>query len=211
MSQHPATPLVHGHDEERESMSLLPHCIPCGSQCCRYSSPILDQNEFERISAVVGPTCFQKVVTGDGHYYVIGRKRDGSERNIGANSPLDSDPCSFLNSDGTCSIQSIKPMDCQAYPVRALPNDDGGVDWYVHEQCPAHNQVRGDSSEDRKMLALGSMQRFSVATYFDWLRRFSPWTLDPARREPLNGIATAMQEEDASGPLIQIRPAPRLP
>jgi Fe-S-cluster containining protein len=162
----------------QDNLSLAVFCAPCGSACCRYSSPILDKAECQRISRVVGVNCFEEITSSKGSYYVIGRKLDGSPRTITGRLNSRSEPCSFLSPQGHCTIQGFKPMDCAAYPVRALPDRDGRGEFYVDMSCPAHEYVSSEAHIDRKLLALMSMRRFSAECYYDWLHRFSPWTLD---------------------------------
>lgn len=157
----------------RTQASLLPHCIPCGSRCCRYSSPILDQEERDRIVAASGKDYFLEVKAVEGSYFVIGRKPNGEERDVLK------EPCSFLATDGSCSIQDVKPLDCGAYPLRATPQADGRLAWLVHKACPAVGFLSPEFISAARELAERSVRRFPASVYFDWLRRFSSWTLQP--------------------------------
>ena len=157
----------------RTQASLLPHCIPCGSRCCRYSSPILDQEERDRIVSATGKDYFVEVKTVEGSYFVIGRKPNGEERDVMK------EPCSFLATDGSCSIQDVKPLDCGAYPLRATPQADGRLAWLVHKACPAVGFLSTEFISAARELAERSVHRFPASVYFDWLRRFSSWTLQP--------------------------------
>jgi Fe-S-cluster containining protein len=161
--------------------SLLPACRPCGQQCCRYSTPILDRKERDRIVAATGKDCFVEVqaATGAGSYFVVGRKLDGSPRSIAPDAGGEGDPCSFLAPDGRCSIQDQKPLDCAAYPLRAVPLADGALSWHLHRGCPAHAQLSADFLDAARQLAAASARRFAPPVYADWLWRFSRWTLEP--------------------------------
>jgi Fe-S-cluster containining protein len=164
-------------DNTRQTTSLLPHCIPCRSHCCRYSSPILDQDERDKIVALTGKDYFERIVTGDGVYYVVGRKSDGSRRTIALDENGRGDPCTFLSADGHCSIHEIKPLDCAAYPIRAVPMENGELSWHLHRSCPAAPSLSSAFVRRAKQIAEASARRFTPVAYTHWLRHFSQWTL----------------------------------
>jgi Fe-S-cluster containining protein len=162
--------------------SLLPHCIPCGSTCCRYSSPIVSAQEREAIVAASGADCFVEQCTAEGSYFVIGLRRDGSPRTIALTTAESGDPCSYLASDGRCSIQAVKPLDCRAYPIRALPGEGQRIEWRLHRACPASPHLTPPFLETALAVAKRSLQRFAPEVYRDWLRRFSPWPDEPEEK-----------------------------
>lgn len=159
-------------DKSTNQVSLLPHCVPCKSQCCRYSSPILDRTERDYIVDMTGKDYFVEVETPEGSYFVIGRKPDGSLRD------LETEPCSFLTPAGACSIQHIKPLDCRAYPLRAIPQVNGTLSWHIHRACPAVGFLSEKFLEAADHYARLSASRFPPRLYENWLKRFSSWTLE---------------------------------
>lgn len=162
-----------------ESTSLIRHCIPCGSECCRYSSPIVHKDERARIVKATGQDPFTEISTPGGSYFVIGQKLDGSKREIGADVGKEGDPCSFLGADGLCSIHEIKPLDCRAYPLRAVPQEDGSLTWHLHRSCPASGDLDHEFLVNASENAKASAARFQPAVFKDWLEQFSQWTLAP--------------------------------
>lgn len=162
-----------------EATSLIRHCIPCGSECCRYSSPIVHKDERDRIVEATGKAPFTEVRASGGSYFVIGRTLDGAKREIAADVGEEGEPCSFLGEDGLCSIQDIKPLDCRAYPVRAVPQEDGGLTWHLHRSCPASGDLDREFIEKAVECAKVSAARFQPTVFRDWLERFSQWTLSP--------------------------------
>nr|VFK39954.1 MAG: Putative zinc- or iron-chelating domain-containing protein [Candidatus Kentron sp. SD]VFK45381.1 MAG: Putative zinc- or iron-chelating domain-containing protein [Candidatus Kentron sp. SD]VFK79537.1 MAG: Putative zinc- or iron-chelating domain-containing protein [Candidatus Kentron sp. SD] len=159
--------------------SLLPHCRPCGSQCCRYSSPIISPDEKECIVASCGKDLFIEQSTPGGSYFVIGRTADGNLRQIDQRVE-ESSPCGYLASDGSCTIHQIKPLDCRAYPLRAIPSATAGeVEWRFHRVCPATSFIDNRFLPAVRIVALASLRRFTTETYMDWLYKYSPWALAP--------------------------------
>lgn len=172
---------------ETSPTSLLFHCKPCGSACCLYSSPIVSEDERERIINASGNDLFLRQETPTGAYYVIGRAADGSLRGIDTELNPAATPCGYLAPDGMCAIHALKPMDCRAYPLRAIPGPGGPLhpDWRLHHACPAAPTLSRVFIGAARSIALGSLKRFHPETYLDWLRRYSPWALDDSARPRL--------------------------
>lgn len=180
--------------DPRTATSLLPHCRPCGETCCRYSTPILDRRERDRIVAATGKDCFVEVETPGGNYFVIGKRADGSPRSIAPDAGGAGDPCTFLAPDGLCSIHHVKPLDCAVYPLRAVPLADGTLSWHLHHSCPAHAQLGSDFLDVARQRAAVSARRFAPEVFAHWLLRFSRWTLHPEAAEG-NGPVIADRRE----------------
>lgn len=169
--------------DQSTTTSLLSHCLPCGAHCCRYSTPILDRYERDRIVQATGRDYFVEMKTAVGSYFIIGRMVDGSPRRIAPDAGREGDPCSFLSAEGHCSIHDIKPLDCAAYPMRAVPLADGTLSWHLHRGCPAHARLSSTFVKTARELAATSARRFAPKVFADWLQRFSRWTLDPRSLE----------------------------
>ncbi|MCA1565714.1 MAG: class I SAM-dependent methyltransferase [Acidobacteria bacterium] len=132
----------------------------------------MDKTERDYIVDTTGNDYFVVVETPEGSYFVIGRKPDGSLRD------LETEPCSFLTPAGACSIQHIKPLDCRAYPLRAVPQVNGTLSWHIHRACPAVGFLSEKFLEAADHYARLSASRFPPHLYENWLKRFSSWTLE---------------------------------
>ena len=98
----------HADDEELDQQFLALHnelferydCSQCAN-CCRAYSTVLEEDEISAISDHLGmtPESFRE------KYLIQGE--DGLELK---------DPCTFLQDDGRCRIESCKPKQCREYP-----------------------------------------------------------------------------------------------
>nr|VFJ58811.1 MAG: Fe-S-cluster containining protein [Candidatus Kentron sp. DK] len=171
---------------EITATSLLRHCYPCGSECCRYSSPIISPDEKDRIVTSYRKDFFIEQSTPTGNYFVIGRHADGSFREIDPQVGKSS-PCGYLDTDGSCTIHNIKPLDCRTYPLRAVPNTVmDRIEWRFHRACPATPCINAEFLAAAQIIALTSLHRFAPETYMDWLHKYSPWALAPEAAFGLN-------------------------
>jgi len=77
-------------------------CLSCGN-CCKSSPPLMESEDIRRISKHLGISkkAFKR------KYILEDVNGDMSMINV---------PCSFLNSDNSCSIYDIRPKACAAYP-----------------------------------------------------------------------------------------------
>jgi|FLOH01.1.fsa_nt_gi Fe-S-cluster containining protein len=148
-----------------DKLSLLKFCMPCNSKCCKtgklIGSPIisieeakkLNKEEKKRLEKVISPT--------NQEYYII-REQKNSNR------------CSFLSKDNTCTIQEKKPMDCLCYPIKAI-YESANINFIIDTDCPAHQQLSEKFVIHSKKVALKSLKRFDKETYKHWLDNYVGW------------------------------------
>ncbi|MBW2990919.1 YkgJ family cysteine cluster protein, partial [Candidatus Woesearchaeota archaeon] len=75
-------------------MEWLKYCTSCEAKCCESQSIIVLPEERNLIVKKTGKDIFKK----EKDYYV------------------NDVPCDFLSFEGKCSINDIKPLDCQIFP-----------------------------------------------------------------------------------------------
>ena len=89
------------HQTHEEVFSEI-SCLTC-TNCCKTTSPILYQNDIERLSKSLrmkpGDFIEQYLRVDEDHDYV-----------------LKSSPCPFLSSDNYCSVYENRPRACREYP-----------------------------------------------------------------------------------------------
>jgi len=162
-------------------LSLKDHCIPCGARCCKISksigSPILSEDEKENITKFLKeknkgkPDCFKRIEVGNECYYIIKEK----DKN-----------CYLLNSKHHCTIQEVKPLDCLAYPVKAI-FEGKNISLIMDKECPALNFLSPGFIEQAKRMAIKSIERFSPQIYNHWLKKNVDWINQSAKKiERLN-------------------------
>lgn len=148
-----------------EKLSLLEYCIPCNSTCCKHSdsigTPILDKKEHDKIINFdsKGDIKNVKVENGEEYYVILGDKKGN---------------CSYLNEEGRCRIQKVKPLDCLVYPIKALY----GRDFYkfvIDSNCPASSHLTEEFIEEARRLSIISIKRFSKTVYAHWLKNNVGW------------------------------------
>lgn len=104
-------------------------CDSCDKRCCFQASPCLTSAERNRILKATGKDLFKRV---QGSYFP--RLINGA--------------CAFF-SEGRCTINEIKPMDCRIFPV--VRGRDG---MFIDAYCPEHGEIpAGDMAE---MVAMAS-------------------------------------------------------
>jgi len=101
-------------------------CCKCAN-CCKAYAIVLSDEDIERISKHLGQD-----------------KKDFIEKNLEVSFFDESEyklkiqPCMFLNADGKCSIQDVKPADCWGFPFTDKPGRLecmlGVIDFA--EECP---------------------------------------------------------------------------
>ena len=88
-------------DHNEEAFEKI-DCLTCAN-CCKTTSPILYQNDIERLSKSLrmkpGDFIEQYLRVDEDHDYV-----------------LKSSPCPFLGSDNYCSVYENRPRACREYP-----------------------------------------------------------------------------------------------
>lgn len=109
------------HDHEFETMD----CLKCAN-CCKTTSPIFRNVDINRLAKhmrmKVGAFTEKYLKLDDDNDYV-----------------LKSSPCSFLNSDNTCSVYDFRPLACREYPHTDRKNVLQIIDLTINntEVCPA--------------------------------------------------------------------------
>jgi len=101
-------------------------CCKCNN-CCRAYAVVLNDDDIERISRHLGQS-----------------KRDFINENLEKSDfdeneyRINKQPCIFLCDDGKCSIQAVKPSECEGFPFTDKPNRLesmlGMIDFA--EECP---------------------------------------------------------------------------
>lgn len=158
------------------NLSLFDFCIPCGAKCCKSEnsagSPILSESEVKKIEAFCKKkfgkksSAFKKVVAGKDDYYIFAKFNENA--------------CPFLNSGCSCRIQEVKPLDCAAYPLKAIYSKENKVKFIIDPSCPAVNDLSKEFLEESKIIAIESLKRFSPGVYLHWLGKlnFEPKELE---------------------------------
>jgi Fe-S-cluster containining protein len=142
-------------------LSLLSYCMNCHAKCCQsgvaIGFPILSEDEVHRINEPAG---VREIHAAPGKSYFVTREKNGGQ-------------CYFL-ADGACAIQSVKPLDCACYPVKAVPGDNH-VRFVVDGECEATRHINGEFFDRAKIVALQSMSRFDRVVYEHWLANHIGW------------------------------------
>lgn len=103
------------------NLSLLDLCRKCGSRCCKEPGPpVVFPEEAERIGEFVKERGLEnhiEPVEGEELYFIPRRGK----------------PCPYLDGDGRCAIQDVKPLDCRVYPLGLTRSLRVGVS----ASCPA--------------------------------------------------------------------------
>lgn len=89
------------HQENDRAFEKI-DCLKCAN-CCKTSSPILEQEDIERIAG------FKKTSVGQFISEFLEMDEDGDF-------VFRTQPCPMLNQDNTCSVYSIRPEACADYP-----------------------------------------------------------------------------------------------
>ncbi|MBU7014482.1 MAG: YkgJ family cysteine cluster protein, partial [Theionarchaea archaeon] len=104
-------------------------CQVCGQQCCRKTEKFgriaLSEKDFLRIEFHVKEPFARRFHSKNGWIYLM---------------ELRDEKCTFLRTDGKCSINSFKPLDCKIYPL-LFHYSDGQITFFVSFRCPFHHQV----------------------------------------------------------------------
>ena len=87
-----------GHEAEFKKMD----CLSCAN-CCKTTSPIFRDADIRRIS--------KHLRIKEGKFNSDYLRMDEEQDYV-----LKSSPCSFLESDNTCSIYDVRPLACREYP-----------------------------------------------------------------------------------------------
>ena len=87
-----------GHEAEFKKMD----CLSCAN-CCKTTSPIFRDADIRRIS--------KHLRIKEGKFISDYLRMDEEQDYV-----LKSSPCSFLESDNTCSIYDVRPLACREYP-----------------------------------------------------------------------------------------------
>ena len=77
-------------------------CLSCAN-CCKTTSPIFRDADIRRIS--------KHLRIKEGKFISDYLRMDEEQDYV-----LKSSPCSFLESDNTCSIYDVRPLACREYP-----------------------------------------------------------------------------------------------
>jgi len=93
--------------------SLLKFCQKCGAKCCKYGSTIVLPKERQKIINLTRKDVFIR----KNSFFIIPEN-----------------PCPFLKNN-LCTIESIKPLDCRAYPV-GLFKKDNKIKAGISQKCP---------------------------------------------------------------------------
>lgn len=97
-------------------LSLLEHCRECRAKCCRggkFGSPIISEEEEKAIcqflaDKVISSTIRRVISPTNWAYYVVEELTEERQ-------------CVFLDMESNeCLIQSVKPLDCLCYPLKAI-------------------------------------------------------------------------------------------
>ena len=88
-------------DLHHEAFSKI-DCLECAN-CCKHHSPTFKSSDIKRISKFLG----MKEIVFRKTYLHTDEENDEVLNHL---------PCSFLNSDNTCSIYEVRPSDCARYP-----------------------------------------------------------------------------------------------
>lgn len=103
-----------------KEFNIFPYCKACPRNCCYIGAVNVLTSEYEKIIERTGRKDVFKAEDG---YYIINKKKG--------------EACPFLEKDGfTCSIQDIKPLDCQVWPIY-LGKDGNIEDVSISHECPA--------------------------------------------------------------------------
>lgn len=157
-------------EKSNEILSLRKHCIPCSAYCCKISrtigSPILSEDEKKNITKFYEEkykrrlNCFKRIEVGNEYYYII-KEKNGD--------------CYFLDNNN-CKIQEVKPLDCLAYPIKAI-YENNNISLVIDTECPAANFLSSDFIKQAKRIAIKSIKRFSPQIYNNWLDNYVGWII----------------------------------
>jgi len=125
---------------------------------------MLSAKEVERIESFFKKKfgnvsgAFKEVNAGSESYFVFAERK--------------SNRCFFLGPDNKCVIQDVKPLDCVAYPVRAVYSECNNVEFIIDSSCPASVGLSEGFVKEAKSLALRSLKRFSRKAYLHWFDNY---------------------------------------
>lgn len=111
----------HADDEELDSQFLALHnelfasydCCKCNN-CCRAYRIILSIADVARISGYLGMS--------ENAFYNEYLEPDENDSEGNEQFAFEAKPCVFLEKDGRCRIQDVKPSDCMGYPYTNQPD-----------------------------------------------------------------------------------------
>lgn len=148
-------------------LSLLEHCIPCKSSCCKvgrfFGSPILDRKETKGIEKYVKEI---RLKSGKNYFILKDRKKGHN--------------CIFLFNN-KCKIEKRKPLDCLCYPIKAIYSR-GKIIYILDNACPVSKSIDAAYIKEAKKIALKSIKRFDKATYKHWIKNNVGWVKKTSRR-----------------------------
>lgn len=113
------------HDEEFETMD----CLKCAN-CCKTTSPIFRNADINRLSKHL------RMKAGDFTQTYLKLDEDNDY-------VLRTSPCSFLNTDNTCSVYDSRPLACREYPHTDRKNVLQILDLTIANTtvCPAVSRI----------------------------------------------------------------------
>lgn len=125
----------------RNQLSLYEICNDCGSRCCTEPGPpIVFQREIQKIRNYCE-------ANGLRDYLVPIEEENGRLFTI----PRGEDGCPYVNSEGSCDIQEVKPTDCRIYPHEPI-EIEGEMVLGVSASCPAKHLLDGSFSREAEGL-----------------------------------------------------------
>ena len=99
-----------------DKLALYDYCKDCTLRCCT-GTPRVSEEKRAKITAGA-KDCFQREDSG---YYVTQHKNGF---------------CKYYE-DTKCSIQHVKPIDCQLFPMDPIFGEDYNISFVIESSCPA--------------------------------------------------------------------------
>jgi len=135
---------------KQNHLTLIEYCKKCGGSCCIGGKPRLSQAERDKILENVQQDFFNKEPSG---YYVT-QQKEGY--------------CSYW-SEKICSIQHVKPIDCELYPIDPVMDKDGNISFVIELFCPAcEGGLDPDYIAKAILLSVDWMKEFSYEQFIDY-------------------------------------------
>lgn len=156
--------------ESRPVISLLGHCTECKSKCCRENRIIITAEEHEKIVDSGAPDYFYRITIPQGDYYFL----NYTESN-----------CFYLQENGQCGIEQVKPDICKSFPVRPTSFGDHDIaDW-----CPAKAALTKKFVEEAKRIVQSRIEKIDLRIYNEVRDAYCARGL-PRRLEAMNATVT---------------------